>query len=193
MNCSNKHDLHFFISSWSTLYWFQLHTYYQPLLRRKYRSILGLGFWLVVKGRDVKSYGGRKMRDEKGDPLQDPQWGQNRSEVASRLPGFPASRLPGWSCGYFCVTLLFRGSAFCMHDRLCYGLWEMFQKKLSLKYWSGCFENWSDLQWENIVLVMEKNFWNFATKERQRSHCIVGPLKKFLISFPFNKCAMPRI
>ena len=68
-------------------------TYYQPLLRRKYRSILGLGFWLVVKGRDVKSYGGRKMRDEKGDPLQDPQWGQNRSEVFPAFLGFPASRL----------------------------------------------------------------------------------------------------
>ena len=83
-------------------------TYYQPLLRRKYRSILGLGFWLVVKGRDVKSYGGRKMRDEKGDPLQDPQWGQNRSEVFPAFPGFPAFQLPGWSWGNFCVKLLLK-------------------------------------------------------------------------------------
>ena len=44
----------------------------------------------MVKGRDVKSYGGRKMRDEKGDPLQDPQWGQNRSEVFLAFLGFPA-------------------------------------------------------------------------------------------------------
>ena len=71
-------------------------TYYQPLLRRKYRSILGLGFWLVVKGRDVKSYGGRKMRDEKGDPLQDSQWGQNRSEVFPAFPGFPDYRITGF-------------------------------------------------------------------------------------------------
>ena len=44
----------------------------------------------MVKGRDVKSYGGRKMRDEKGDPLQDPQWGQIRSKVFPAFPGFPA-------------------------------------------------------------------------------------------------------
>ena len=102
---SNKHDLHFF-------YFRLVHpvlvstTYYQPLLRRKYRSILGLGFWLVVKGRDVKSYGGRKMRDEKGDPLQDPQWGQNRSEVFPAFPGFPAFRLPGFPAGLGVTSVL---------------------------------------------------------------------------------------
>ena len=30
-----------------------------------------------------------------------------------------------------------------------------------------CFETFSDLKWEKIVLVIEKNFWEFEAKGRE--------------------------